>query len=79
MKLRIKTFGIVSEIVDGKTLEIDPLGSRVGDLRKTLMERFPELVNLNSLMIAVNSSYAEDSLELHESDEIALIPPVSGG
>ncbi|MEO5603000.1 MAG: MoaD/ThiS family protein [Cyclobacteriaceae bacterium] len=30
-------------------------------------------------MIAVNNTYAEDHTSICESDEIALIPPVSGG
>lgn len=30
-------------------------------------------------MVAVNSEYAKDDLTLNENDEIALIPPVSGG
>jgi molybdopterin converting factor small subunit len=30
-------------------------------------------------MIAVNSAYAEDDVSIAETDEIALIPPVSGG
>jgi molybdopterin synthase sulfur carrier subunit len=40
---------------------------------------YPNLKGLKSLLIAVNNEYAEDSVELLESDEIALIPPVSGG
>jgi molybdopterin converting factor small subunit len=30
-------------------------------------------------MIAVNNTYAGDDVAIIESDEIALIPPVSGG
>jgi len=30
-------------------------------------------------MIAVNDEYAEDSWILKETDEVAIIPPVSGG
>ncbi|MGL6022222.1 MAG: MoaD/ThiS family protein [Chitinophagaceae bacterium] len=35
--------------------------------------------NLSSLMVAVNQTYAEDKTRLFPKDEIALIPPVSGG
>jgi molybdopterin synthase sulfur carrier subunit len=37
------------------------------------------LIGLRSLYIAVNSDYADENLILNGADEIALIPPVSGG
>ena len=33
----------------------------------------------DGLLYAVNREYADPTLELHEGDEVALIPPVSGG
>ncbi|HEY9488383.1 MAG TPA: MoaD/ThiS family protein [Chryseosolibacter sp.] len=48
-------------------------------MRSALRHRYPALVEIRSLMIAVNSCYAEDDQSIGESDEIALIPPVSGG
>lgn len=54
-------------------------GSTVGELRQCLVSKYPQLKGLRSLFIAVNHTYAEDTLRLTEADEIALIPPVSGG
>jgi molybdopterin converting factor small subunit len=34
---------------------------------------------LDSMLVAVNNEYGQHSQLLHESDEIAIIPPVSGG
>lgn len=52
----------------------------VADLRANLAARIPELASLlASSAIAVNREFAEDSVALRENDEIALIPPVSGG
>ena len=79
MQLTIKTFGITSEILNGKTVTFEIPGNTVGDLRKELAKQYPKLDKLNSLFIAVNRAYAEDNIELTEADEIALIPPVSGG
>jgi molybdopterin synthase sulfur carrier subunit len=79
MQLTIKTFGITSEILNGKTVDFEISGNTVGDLRKELAKQFPKLDKLNSLFIAVNRAYAEDIIELTSTDEIALIPPVSGG
>ena len=79
MKYRLKTFGIAREIMGGKEIDLEMEGVRVGDLKAALGSRFPALKSLKSLLIAVNSEYAEDGAELSEGDEIALIPPVSGG
>ncbi len=79
MNLKIKAFGISKEIVGGKEILFQVNGQTVADLRKDLNLKFPALLNLNSLFIAVNNRYSEEELLLKESDEIALIPPVSGG
>jgi len=79
MKVKVKTFGISRDILGGREVAIEMEGASVGDLRKTLSGRFPELDKLNSLFVAVNQNYADDLQLLAETDEIALIPPVSGG
>ncbi len=79
MKLKIKPFGISRDILGGREMEFQLAGNSVGDLRKALYGQFPKLADLNSLFIAVNLEYADDATALTETDEIALIPPVSGG
>lgn len=79
MILKIKTFGISRDILGGREVELDMNGTSVGDLRKSLSLRYPQLDKLNSLFIAVNQEYAPDEKILTAADEIALIPPVSGG
>ena len=75
----IKAFGITKEILGARETELEVAGETVHELRRALIDRYPSLRDIRSLMIAVNNSYAEDSLPIGESDEIALIPPVSGG
>ena len=79
MNYSIRSFGVAADILGGKQIRITLDGNTVGALRKQLSEQFPRLDDLNSLFIAVNLKYAEDSLVLDEKDEIAIIPPVSGG
>ncbi|MEP2667786.1 MAG: MoaD/ThiS family protein [Cyclobacteriaceae bacterium] len=79
MRYTLKTFGITRDILGGKEVPFEMDGVKVAELKSELMIRFPEMKTLNSLLIAVNNAYAEDDLILTESDEIALIPPVSGG
>jgi len=79
MNLRIKAFGISKDIVGGNEIAFHVTGKTVADLRTELNFKFPALLNLKSLFIAVNNHYSEDETPLKETDEIALIPPVSGG
>lgn len=51
----------------------------VGALKTYLGKTYPGLKELSSLAVAVNNSYAVDSQPITHFDEIALIPPVSGG
>lgn len=51
-----------------------------GDLLDALVQQFPDAADFrNSLAVAVNHAYVQADHVLSESDEIALIPPVSGG
>ncbi len=76
---RVKAFGITKDILGGKEMVIEAPGVTVGDLRAALNEKYPKLTGLRSLFIAVNNSYADETAVITDGDEIALIPPVSGG
>jgi len=76
---RILAFGITRQLLGAKVATIDVEGNTVADLRRTLSEKFPELTDLKSLYIAVNNGYSDEDQVLNPDDEIALIPPVSGG
>ncbi|POY36467.1 molybdopterin converting factor subunit 1 [Solitalea longa] len=79
MDQHILLFGATKDIIGSSIYSINDSFKTVGELREHLYKQFPSLEKLNSLMIAVNMNYAEDLLELKAGDEIALIPPVSGG
>ncbi|MBL7874349.1 MAG: MoaD/ThiS family protein [Cyclobacteriaceae bacterium] len=79
MVVKIKAFGISRDILGKREVDFELSGVSVGDLRNTLGQRYPDLKKLNSLFIAVNQAYAPDETLLKQTDEIALIPPVSGG
>ena len=80
MKYKVSLFGITKDIVGDSVIEVE-MGqlSDVQAVLDKLKEIFPKLKEIKSLMVAVNSEYAEGDLLLTEQDEIALIPPVSGG
>lgn len=73
-------FGITRDLVGKSRLAVQlPDNSRVADLMLSLHEQYPTLAGIQSMLVAVNSEYADADLVLHPTDEIALIPPVSGG
>ncbi len=80
--MEVLLFGIAKDIV-GKSqlqfLETDIIPSSVSELKKMISDTYPEFRNLSSLAVAVNSEYASDDVPLNRNDEIAIIPPVSGG
>lgn len=80
MKIEILTFGIAREICGGRLIEIEvECGTDTNGLRALLVEMFPALSGLAQMSIAVNSEYVTEPVILHSGDEIAIIPPVSGG
>jgi molybdopterin converting factor subunit 1 len=80
MKLKIALFGIAKEIVGRSELELTTADAQsVAGLMDQLRQQYPALRELTSFAVAVNSEYAAEDYRLHENDEIALIPPVSGG
>ena len=52
----------------------------VGDLWQVLVELYPAIEPMGtSVSFAVNQEYADRAQALRDGDEVALIPPVSGG
>lgn len=79
MKYKVKSFGIAKDIIGERSTTIETDAMTVGELRSWLVNKYPELLELRSLFIAINQNYADDSSDIKETDEIVLIPPVSGG
>lgn len=64
---------------DRIALELN-VGATAGDLLDALGTQFPDVAAFRgSIAVAVNMSYVKADHVLSESDEVALIPPVSGG
>lgn len=81
MKVRVRCFASIREIVGTYELVVDvPEGSTLNQLLYELCGQFPRLQGLRgSLLFSVNREYASSDTTLTAGDEIALIPPVSGG
>jgi len=80
MELGVLLFGIAREIAGASKIHLDiSPGTSVGEVKKKLVHQFPDFNKLRSLNFAVNEEYVKDDFTLHESDELVIIPPVSGG
>tara|TARA_R110002167_G_scaffold58047_11_gene164806 strand:- start:2269 stop:2511 length:243 start_codon:yes stop_codon:yes gene_type:complete len=80
--MEVLLFGIARDIVGKGRIhfsEKEGFPVSVGALKQALKKSYPEFAKLSSLAVAVNNDYAMDALPLHKGDEIAIIPPVSGG
>ena len=55
-------------------------GATVADARAPLLGRLPALrEHIDQCAFAINRSYVKPDVRLRDGDELALIPPVSGG
>ena len=80
MKITLLAFGIAKEIFGNRKLEIElPEHSTTADLKAVLNTQHPALQQLAVYRIAVNDEYTAADLMIKEGDEVAIIPPVSGG
>lgn len=81
MNVRVKLFAAAREATGSGEVEVDlPSVARVAHVRSALATQWPQLASLaERSLVAVNAEYARDQDKLAEGDEVALIPPVSGG
>ncbi|WP_375582171.1 MoaD/ThiS family protein [Cyclobacterium xiamenense] len=79
--MEILLFGISKEIIGRQTLEVPKEANikSVKGLKQWILSSYPEMGTIASFAIAVNQEYATDERLLGENQEIALLPPVSGG
>ncbi len=82
--LRVKSFAILKDIIGTQQITLQLArkdeGTTVADLRIRILELYPEISTQRIAMgIAVNAKMANDKSVINDFDEIALLPPISGG
>ena len=81
MRIRVLLFGQLKDIVGQpeEVLDMEP-GTKLASLVARYSDRFPKFQALSgAIACSVNEEYAAASATLREGDEVALLPPVSGG
>jgi MoaE-MoaD fusion protein len=81
IRIRVRLFAIQRELAGAREVPIElAAGAVVEDAWAAIAERFPVLrPGRPSLRFARNGDYADPTTELADGDEVAFIPPVSGG
>lgn len=76
----VKLFAAAADAAGRRLLEGDWAGLTPSQLLQALQEQYPGLAKIAPVLaIAVNREYATPDRLLQDGDEVALIPPVSGG
>ena len=81
MRVTVRLFARLRDIAGASELARDLApGATIGDVWRQLADEFPELANYErSISTAINADYARMTQVVDEGDEIAFLPPVSGG
>lgn len=78
--MTIRFFAAAAEVVGSSTLDRPASLRKVGEVRMWLSEQYPQAKALwAKCFVAVDQSYASDGHVLLPAEEVAIIPPVSGG
>jgi molybdopterin converting factor subunit 1 len=78
MRVKVLYFGVLKESLGRVSEEVELAeGARVADLMARYENESSEW--MRSIAVAVNREYARGEDVLRDGDEVALLPPVSGG
>lgn len=79
MQVRVLFFGVLKDVIARNAESLDlPEGSSVRDVIQHYAGLLPTR-SLSAIAVSVNQEYSTADTLLHSGDEIALLPPVSGG
>ena len=81
MRVTVRLFARLRDIAGASDLSREAkFGATVHDVWRALVAEFPEMARYeSSISSAVNTDYARMTTAIADGDEIAFLPPVSGG
>jgi molybdopterin converting factor subunit 1 len=80
-KIKVRLFAVLKEAVGKKEIIIAvPSGATLKMLKNKILQEYPALNSFsNKFILSVNLKVATDDTIITRGDEIAILPPVSGG
>ena len=78
MKIEVKYFGLIAELVGADSQQIEFAGSTISEL-KSQLEQVHQRLSEYTYLVAVNQEIGKSNQVLSEKDEIAFLPPFAGG
>ena len=80
MTVKIRLFAMMAEYAGERQVTLYlPAQAAVSEVHAAMKGRFPGLIWPAGTLVAVNQEYVAAESSLQEGDEVAIIPPVSGG
>jgi molybdopterin synthase catalytic subunit len=81
MRVQVRFFASYREIVGSRAVSWSARqGLTLEELMDSVLEKYPRLAgHRGTMLLAVNHAFADSDRVLKEGDEVALLPPVSGG
>ncbi len=81
MRVTVRLFARLRDLAGAADLNCEvPAGARVADVWRWLAEHYPAVAaHGSSVSAAVNAEYARMDSAVSDGDEVAFLPPVSGG
>jgi len=81
IKVKVLLFAHFADIAGSNQLELElDEPAHVADCARALAAKYPGLEDILKIgRAAVNDQFADESHMLHDTDEVAFLPPVSGG
>ena len=81
MRVRVRLFARLRELAGTGELEREaPAGATVRTIWDLLVREYPAIAPYaDSMSCAVNADYARMTTTVGDGDEVAFLPPVSGG
>ena len=75
---KVMFFAHLRDLVGEESIKLDVAGITVAELKEIIVEKYA-VSKFDTVMTAINEEFATNDEIIQDGDEIAFIPPVSGG